>query len=162
MAATGHDYVTTASWARPRHQRRHEAPPLASISLDHRLGLLYRIFTMKRAKTQREPSTCAPGIPEACCSLSISGRDEERLVRLFKAAGNPVRFQVLKFLVTHPGCITGDIVAVLPLAQATVSQHLAVLREGGWVVGTTSGPATCYQLDAETVRWFRERVGEIF
>jgi ArsR family transcriptional regulator len=117
---------------------------------------------MKRAKPTPSPKSLVPGIPAACCTLSIDGQEEARLVRLLKAAGNPVRFEVLKFLVTHPGCITGDIVDVLPLAQATVSQHLAVLREAGWVKGTTSGPATCYELDAQTVRWFRERVAEIF
>jgi len=107
-------------------------------------------------------TTTHPGFPSPCCTLSITGADEQRLVRLLKAAGNPTRFSILKFLVTHPGCITGDIVDVLPLAQATVSQHLAVLREAGWVVGTTTGPATCYELDAATVGWFRERVAEIF
>ena len=98
-----------------------------------------------------------------CCNLDISGPDEERLVRLFKALGNPLRFQILKFLVTHPGCITGDVVSALPIAQATVSQHLKVLRDAGWIIiGTTDGPATCYELDERTVRWFREITGVVF
>ncbi len=57
-----------------------------------------------------EASSCCSMIPEACCSLDITQPDQERLVRMFKALGNPIRFEVLKFLVTHPGCITGDIV----------------------------------------------------
>ena len=81
---------------------------------------------------------------------------------MFKALGNPIRFQILKFLLTHPGCITGDIVDALPIAQATVSQHLKVMREAGWIVGTTEGPATCYELSRESVAWFREKVGKIF
>ena len=81
---------------------------------------------------------------------------------MFKALGNPIRFQILKFLLTHPGCITGDIVKALPIAQATVSQHLRVMREAGWIVGTTEGPATCYELSRESVDWFRGEVGEIF
>ena len=103
-----------------------------------------------------------PPLPGACCNLDISGADEERLVKMFKALGNPLRFQILKYLVTHPGCITGDIVDALPIAQATVSQHLKVLRDTGWIVGTIEGPATCYELDERTVRWFREKVGVIF
>jgi ArsR family transcriptional regulator len=98
----------------------------------------------------------------ACCSLDIEGEDEERFVAMLKAAGNPKRFEVLKFLVTHPGCITGDIVEHLPLAQATVSQHLAVLKEAGWIVGEIAGPATCYQLDKDRIAWFRGVVGKIF
>ncbi len=101
-------------------------------------------------------------IPEACCSLDISGNEQQRLVTMFKALGNPYRFEVLKFLVTHPGCITGDIVDFLPIAQATVSQHLKVLREAGWISGTTEGPATSYCLDEEAIAWFRTKVGNIF
>ena len=98
----------------------------------------------------------------ACCTLDISGAEQERLVTMFKALGNPTRFEIMKFLVTHPGCITGDIVEFLPIAQATVSQHLKVLREAGWIIGTTEGPATNYCLNEENITWFREQVGEIF
>ena len=99
---------------------------------------------------------------EACCTLDISGQDQERLVTMFKALGNPYRFEILKYLVTHPGCFTGDIVQFLPLAQATVSQHLKVLREAGWIIGTMAGPATSYCLNDASVAWFRVKVGEIF
>ena len=58
----------------------------------------------------------------ACCTLDISGSEQEKLVEMFKALGNPTRFEIMKFLVTHPTCITGDIVDYLPIAQATVSQ----------------------------------------
>lgn len=81
---------------------------------------------------------------------------------MFKALGNPIRFEILKFLITHPGCITGNIVDHLPIAQATVSQHLKVLREAGWIQGETKGPATCYCLDKEKVDWFKRKVGEVF
>lgn len=101
-------------------------------------------------------------IPEACCTLAISGDDQEKLVQMFKALGNPIRFEIMKFLVTHPGCITGDIVSYLPIAQATVSQHLKVLREAGWIEGTVSGPATNYCLHEANITWFRQKVGEIF
>jgi ArsR family transcriptional regulator, arsenate/arsenite/antimonite-responsive transcriptional repressor len=99
---------------------------------------------------------------EACCTLDIEGRDEERLLAMFRAAGNSTRFEILKFLLTHPGCITSDIVDYLPIAQATVSQHLKVLREAGWVSGTVAGPAVSYCLDNDNITWFRERVGAIF
>ncbi len=100
--------------------------------------------------------------PIACCTLDVSGVEQERLVAMFKALGNPSRFEIMKYLVTHPGCITGDIVAVLPQAQATVSQHLKVLREAGWILGEISGPATSYCLHDENIRWFREKVSDIF
>jgi len=101
-------------------------------------------------------------IPTACCTLDISGTEQERLVTMFKALGNPIRFEIMKFLVTHPGCITGDIVDYLPIAQATVSQHLKVLRDAGWIKGTVEGPAICYCLNEENIAWFKGKVGEIF
>jgi predicted transcriptional regulator len=101
-------------------------------------------------------------LPEACCTLDISGVEQEKLVTMFKALGNPIRFEIMKFLLTHPGCITGDIVDYLPIAQATVSQHLKVLRQAGWVEGTTAGTATSYCLNEVNIVWFRDKVGEIF
>jgi DNA-binding transcriptional ArsR family regulator len=101
-------------------------------------------------------------VPPACCTLDISGAEQERLVAMFKALGNPIRFEMMKFLVTHPGCITGDIVEFLPIAQATVSQHLKVLRESGWISGVIEGPSTCYWLNEENIAWFKIQVGEVF
>ncbi|MEM9556967.1 MAG: metalloregulator ArsR/SmtB family transcription factor [Acidobacteriota bacterium] len=99
---------------------------------------------------------------EPCCSLALDTADEARLVALCKALGHPLRFEILKFLVTHPGCITGDLVEHLPIAQATVSQHLKVLKDAGWIQGVVHGPAVCYCLDPERVAWFRRTVREIF
>lgn len=101
-------------------------------------------------------------VPEACCTLDIVGVEQERLVSMFRALGNPHRFEIMKFLVTHPGCITGDIVDFLPIAQATVSQHLKVLREAGWIEGTVEGPAVSYCLAEDNIAWFRSRVADIF
>ncbi len=100
--------------------------------------------------------------PGACCTLAIAGPEQKRLIRMFKALGNPTRFEIIKYLLTHPGCITGDIVRFVPQAQATVSQHLKVLREAGWIAGEADGPAVAYCLDEKNIAWFREVVGEIF
>ena len=101
-------------------------------------------------------------IPEACCTLDINDEKQEKLVLMFKALGNPTRFEIIKFLVTHPACITGDIVDFLPIAQATVSQHLKVLRDAGFIKGTVTGTATSYCLHKENIDWFRSKVGDIF
>ena len=101
-------------------------------------------------------------VPVQCCTLDISGNEQVRLVAMFKAIGNPTRFEIMKFLLTNPGCITGDIVDYLPIAQATVSQHLKVLRQSGWIDGIITGRATNYCLNEENIAWFREKVGQIF
>jgi ArsR family transcriptional regulator len=87
--------------------------------------------------------------------------DEERLSQMMKALGHPARMQIFRYLSENPQCITGDIVDVLPLAQATVSQHLKVLRDAGLICGTIEGPATCYCLDCNNVEWFNQQVGAL-
>lgn len=88
--------------------------------------------------------------------------DEQRLAQMMKALGHPARMQIFRYLHENPQCITGDIVGVLPLAQATVSQHLKVLRDAGLVCGTIEGPATCYCLDEDNVAWFKAQVAMVF
>lgn len=99
---------------------------------------------------------------EPCCTLDIARKESERLLKMFKAVGNPTRFEILKFLITHPGCITGDIVDFLPIAQATVSQHLKILRDAGFIRGEISGAATSYCLDYKNIKWFKNTIKEIF
>jgi ArsR family transcriptional regulator, arsenate/arsenite/antimonite-responsive transcriptional repressor len=84
---------------------------------------------------------------------------EERLAGMLKALGNPVRFQIVQILAEKQMCITGEIVEFTTLAQSTVSQHLKVLREAGLVRGDLEGPATCYCLDTEGLRWLKEQIG---
>ena len=84
--------------------------------------------------------------------------DEARLARMLKALGNPIRFQIIQTLAERQTCITQEIVETTPLAQSTVSQHLKVLREAGLIQGGIEGPATCYCLDTEGVRWLKEQI----
>jgi DNA-binding transcriptional ArsR family regulator len=77
------------------------------------------------------------------------------LALLAKALGHPARLAILRVLATRQTCVCGEIVEVLPLAQATVSQHLKVLREAGLIHGETDGPRSCYCLDADGIRRLR-------
>ena len=84
--------------------------------------------------------------------------DEKRLSTMFKALGNPVRFQIMQILAEKQMCITGEIVDFTLLAQSTVSQHLKVLREAGLISGEVEGPATCYCLDVDNIHWLKTQV----
>jgi len=66
------------------------------------------------------------------------------LAALAKALGHPARVRILRLLLSHDACYCGQIVDELPLAQATVSQHLKVLKEAGLIVGEIEGMRTCY------------------
>jgi len=97
-----------------------------------------------------------------CCTLDISGNEQLRLINMFRALSHPVRFEILKFLLAHPNCITKEIVEAMPIAQATVSQHIKILREAGWLATTTKCQTTCHWLDENNIAWFKSKVGEIF
>jgi ArsR family transcriptional regulator len=84
--------------------------------------------------------------------------DETRLASMLKALGNPIRFQIIKTLAERQMCITQDLVETTTLAQSTVSQHLKVLREAGLIRGEIEGPATCYCLDPDNIRWLKEQI----
>ena len=73
--------------------------------------------------------------------------EDERLAVQLKALGHPARLAIIDVLAARGTCVCGEIVGVLPLAQATVSQHLKVLKEAGLLCGTVDGPRSCYCLN---------------
>src|SRR3712207_8309137 len=48
----------------------------------------------------------------------------EQIARFAKAMGHPTRIAILAFLAKQDSCFFGDIHEELPIAKATVSQHL--------------------------------------
>ena len=76
--------------------------------------------------------------------LVEESRLADELALLAKALGHPTRVQILRVLLARESCLCGEIVDRLPLAQATVSQHLKVLKDTGLIQGEIDGPRTCY------------------
>ncbi|MFL9844793.1 ArsR/SmtB family transcription factor [Flavobacterium rhizosphaerae] len=79
-------------------------------------------------------------------SAKFTERQNE-LAIIAKALGNPARIAIIEFLMNTEGCICGDIVDALPLAQPTVSQHLKELKNAGLIKGTIEGTSVCYCID---------------
>lgn len=79
---------------------------------------------------------------------------DDRIARMAKAIGHPARLAILRTLAGRV-CVCGEIVNELPLAQSTVSQHLKVLKDAGWISGVIDGTRTCYSLNQEAVNDFR-------
>ena len=71
-----------------------------------------------------------------------------RLAKLCRALGHPARIIILRFLTAQRGGATcGEIVRQLPLAQSTVSQHLAVLKDAGLVRADADPPRVRYAVE---------------
>ena len=64
---------------------------------------------------------------------------------LFKALGHPLRVRLLELLVPGPRAVS-DLLTATGLEASHLSQHLAVLRRTGLVVGRREGNAVHYQL----------------
>jgi ArsR family transcriptional regulator len=85
--------------------------------------------------------------------------EDERLAAMLHALGNPTRLAITRYISNHPGCICNDLVIRFDRAQATVSQHLAMLRRANVVIAEQDGPATCYWINTEQVAWFYKQLG---
>lgn len=99
-----------------------------------------------------------------CCeALSpVDPEGRERFLEMLRALGNPARLLIVEFLASRNTCMTGEIVDHLPLAQSTVSVHLKVLKEAGWIQGTVEGTSVNYCLNRESIAWFKQTVNGTF
>jgi ArsR family transcriptional regulator len=72
---------------------------------------------------------------------------DRELAALAKALGHPARVAIVRLLIERNTCICGELVDELPLAQSTVSQHLAALKRAGLIRGELDGPRSCYCIE---------------
>jgi ArsR family transcriptional regulator len=99
---------------------------------------------------------CCPPAPVAATPVPTGGAEfEAQLSALAKALGHPARVRIMRLLAERTGCVCGTIVDEVGLAQSTVSQHLAVLKEAGLVQGEVDGPRICYCLAPVALRRFK-------
>jgi DNA-binding transcriptional ArsR family regulator len=76
---------------------------------------------------------------------------QNAMAMLAKALGHPARIAIMEYLMKVDGCICGDIVNELPLAQPTVSQHLRELKNAGLIKGNIEGNAICYCIEEQAI-----------
>jgi ArsR family transcriptional regulator, arsenate/arsenite/antimonite-responsive transcriptional repressor len=87
--------------------------------------------------------TCAPLTREA-----ISGSGAAELSAVLKALADPVRLRLVSMIAAHEGgeaCVC-DLTAPLGLTQPTVSHHLKVLTDAGFLTRSKRGTWAYYAL----------------
>ena len=89
---------------------------------------------------------------EVCCSTP----EDDELATLARGLGHPLRVTILRTLLEGGACLCGDLVAAIPRAQSTVSQHLKILKDTGLVKGEVDGPRVCYCANRQAVTRFQE------
>lgn len=81
--------------------------------------------------------------------------EQNTTANLFKALAHPARIAIIQHILASKSCICGDLVDVLPLSQATVSQHLKELKNANIIKGSIDGNSICYCLNEDTLNEIR-------
>lgn len=87
---------------------------------------------------------------------------QEQLARFAKAMGHPARIAILQFLAKQQACYFGDIHEELPIAKATVSQHLKELKDAGLIQGEVEAPKVKYCINRDNWLLAKELFGGFF
>jgi DNA-binding transcriptional ArsR family regulator len=78
--------------------------------------------------------------------------EEQNLISTFaKAFGHPARVAILQHLFKIKGCVCGELVNEIGLAQPTISQHLKELKHLDLIKGNVEGTSVCYCIN--TLKW---------
>jgi ArsR family transcriptional regulator len=88
--------------------------------------------------------------------------EQERMARFAKAMGHPARMAILQFLARQESCFFGDIHEELPIAKATVSQHLKELKDAGLIQGEIEAPKVKYCINRENWEIARRMFADFF
>lgn len=84
-----------------------------------------------------------------------------RLADQLRAIAHPARLALVRHIAARNDCICTDLSKEVGLAQATVSQHLKVLKEAGIIQGAIEGNAVCYCISPRAIRAFKQDFLEI-
>lgn len=102
---------------------------------------------------------------QALSSTQAQLEQEALLAKQAKALAHPARVRILKILFTLDklgGCLNSDLVSELGLAQSTVSEHLRILKQAGFILAEPNPPKVCYRVKRDTLEEFNQLFGSIF
>lgn len=89
---------------------------------------------------------------------------EIQLAAQAKALSHPARVRIIKILINLEkmgGCLNSDLVSELGLAQSTVSEHLRILKQAGFITAQPMPPKVCYRANLSTIEQFQLLFGKV-
>lgn len=87
-------------------------------------------------------------------------KEDIRLAMFAKALSHPARISILKHLASMDTCCFNEISKEVPLADSTVSQHLAELKKAGLIKGSIEPPKVKYCINYENWKLARRQFKE--
>ncbi len=87
---------------------------------------------------------------------------QNNLASIFKALAHPARIAILQEILKRNSCVCGELVDVLPLSQATVSQHLKELKQVNILQGEIEGKRVCYCINTDTWSTISNEIADFF
>ena len=93
--------------------------------------------------------------------MTPATRDDERLAAIFKAMGHPLRLRLLRDVARGEVCVS-ELGRQTESAQATISQHLGILRDRGLMIPERRGNMTCYRLADTQFADLLARIGVLY
>jgi ArsR family transcriptional regulator len=94
-------------------------------------------------------------------TLPLMKRQTDPDVLLLQAAADPTRLAILRELSAQDTVCACDFTSCCDVSQPTVSHHLKVLREAGWVDSERRGTWIFYRLRPEAAARFRQLSTEL-
>jgi ArsR family transcriptional regulator len=86
---------------------------------------------------------------------------EHELARMMNALAHPARIQILRYLSSADGCCCKDVVGQFGLAQSTVSQHLKILVDAGFLLMRPDGQKSRYAINQEALQRLALNVNDL-
>jgi L-amino acid N-acyltransferase YncA/DNA-binding transcriptional ArsR family regulator len=86
---------------------------------------------------------------------------EARALRLLRALGSPVRLRIVEIVAERKDCTASQLAEEVGLAQSSLFEHLAALREAGILEVSGDGPNHYYGLDPSVLDYLSAYLGGV-
>jgi DNA-binding transcriptional ArsR family regulator len=82
--------------------------------------------------------------------------ETNEIAEICKALGHPTRMQIMTLLWKKNNRTCGEIVALIPLAQSTISKHLLELKKANLLNVTNEGKKTIYAIEVDKIQTLKK------
>lgn len=81
--------------------------------------------------------------------MKTKNKETKKIARVLRAAGNPVRVEILQLLNKNGETSVNEIVKKIKQSQALTSFHLILLKKAGFLKSERAGKQVLYSIDSK-------------